>query len=97
MLRVRLLGGVTLEVDGTAAEPPASRRLLSLLAWLAFHPGMQPRSWLAPRFWPDVLDASARGSLRNAVLELRRSLAPDADRYLIATRDAIGLGPDEAV
>lgn len=97
MLRVRLLGGVSLEVDGRVAEPPASRRLLSLLAWLALHPGMQPRSRVAARFWPDVLDASARGSLRTAVLELRRSLKSGAERYLLATRDAIGLGPDDEV
>jgi predicted ATPase/DNA-binding SARP family transcriptional activator len=97
MLRIRLLGGVALEVDGRAADAPASRRLLSLLAWLALNPGMQPRSRLAARFWPDVLDTSARGSLRNAVLELRRAMAPDAERYLIATRDAVGLGPDEEV
>ena len=86
---------MALEVDGRAAELPASRRLRSLLAWLALNPGMQPRSQVAARFWPDVLDTSARGSLRNAVLELRRSLPPEAGRYLIATRDAVGLGPDE--
>ncbi|MDQ4081939.1 MAG: hypothetical protein M3123_03500, partial [Actinomycetota bacterium] len=95
MLRVRLLGGVALEVDGRAAEAPASLRLRSLLAFLAFHPGMQARSRLAARFWPEVLDASARGSLRNALLELRRALAPDAERYLVTTRDAVGLGPED--
>ena len=46
---------------------------------------------LAARFWPDVLDESARTSLRSALAALRRSLGPEADRYLLATRERAGL------
>src|SRR3981081_4242043 len=95
MLRVRLLGDLTLEVDGSQIEPPTSRRARSLLAWLAVERRMHPRSPLAARFWPDVLDESARTSLRSALSALRRALGPDGERDLIATRDGVGLAGDE--
>jgi hypothetical protein len=59
MLRVRLFGGLALESDGVALPQPERRRACSLLGWLALHPGMHPRSEVAGRFWPDVLDSSA--------------------------------------
>ena len=97
MLRVRLLGGLTLEVDGGAIELPASRRARSLLASLALDRGMHGRSALAARFWPDVLDESARTSLRSALMALRRTLGADSERYVIATRGEVGLAGEEAV
>ncbi|MBW3609650.1 MAG: DUF4394 domain-containing protein, partial [Actinobacteria bacterium] len=96
MLSLRLLGGLALEVDGKALPAPGGR-CGSLLAWLALHPGMQPRSRVAARLWPDVLDESARRSLRSALLDLRRALGPDVGRYLCATRDEVGLWPLEQV
>src|SRR4051794_33087594 len=94
MLRVRLLGDVSAEVDGTVVKPPASRRAWSLLAWLALHPGAHDRGTLAARFWPDVLDTSARASLRSAVWALRRALGPGGETHLLATRERVGLDPD---
>jgi hypothetical protein len=35
MLRVRLLGDLAIEVDGNGVELPSSRRVHSLLGWLA--------------------------------------------------------------
>src|SRR3954447_18270444 len=81
-----------LEVDGTEVPPPPSRRARSLLAWLALNPGEHPRSEVAARFWPDVLEASARTSLRGALLELRRTLGPRAD-CLRSGRTTVGLIP----
>ena len=96
MLRVKLLGELTLEVDGRHLELPASRRARSLLGLLALERRTHPRGQLAAQFWPDVLDESARTSLRSALSALRRALGTDADRYLLATRDAVALaGPDE--
>src|SRR5271154_2478152 len=95
MLRVNLLGELTLEVDGRHLELPASRRARSLLGLLALERRTPPRAQLAARFWPDVLDESARTSLRSALSALRRALGADADRYLLCTRDAVALaGPD---
>src|SRR3954452_14913617 len=91
MLRVGVLGELELELDGGRLEPPASRRARSLLGLLALDRRLHPRAQLAARFWPDVLDESARTSLRSALAALRRSLGPEADRFLVATRERAGL------
>ena len=92
MLRVRVLGDLAVELDGTAAALPASVKVRGMLAWLALHPGMQPRGTVAARLWPDVLDASARASLRSSIWALRRALGDKRGRLLVATRDQVGLG-----
>jgi DNA-binding SARP family transcriptional activator len=89
MLRVHLVGDVGVEVDGESRPLPRGRPL-SLLGWLALNPGLHPRTDVAPRFWPDVLDESARASLRSALWALRRALG---DSALVATRDRVGLAP----
>src|SRR4051812_25897166 len=96
MLRVRLLGEMALEVDGRPVPLPESGRARALLAWLALNPGMHARGQLAARFWPDVLDSSARASLRSAMWSLRRALGENGERHLEATRDRVGLVDAEA-
>src|SRR5215207_32360 len=95
-LRVHLLGELALEVDGAAVAPPSGRRPRALLAWLALNPGLHPRSEVAARFWPDVLDESARASLRVALSALRSALGPAAV-LLTATRDRVGFAGDAPV
>ena len=68
MLRVRLLGELEAVADGAAVAMPASRRARALLGWLALHPGEHARGAVAARFWPDVLDSSARASLRSSLV-----------------------------
>src|SRR4051812_35704935 len=91
MVRVRLLGELAVQVGGQTIEPPTSRRAWSLLAWLALHPGEHARGSVAAVFWPDVLDASARASLRSAAWALRRALGPAGAHALTGGRDRIGL------
>src|SRR5256885_15446626 len=91
MLRVHLLGEMSVEADGTRLSPPESRRAWALLAWLAVNPGRHSRGEVAARFWPDVLDSSARASLRSAVWALRRGLGAAAEGHLLASRDELGL------
>ncbi len=88
MLRVRLLGELAVESPEGELVAPPSRPARELLAWLALHPGMHPRLELASRFWPDVLESSARASLRTALHELRRCVAEDA---IVADRELVGL------
>jgi DNA-binding SARP family transcriptional activator len=96
VLRVKVLGQLALEVDGTDLELPSSWRARSLLALLALDRRVHPRSQLAGRFWPDVLEESARTSLRSALSALRKALGPDAGRYLKTGHDGVALaGPDE--
>src|SRR4051794_5903277 len=91
MLRVRLFGGLALESDGVPLPVPERRRACSVLGWLALHPGMHPRSEIAGRFWPEVLDSSARKSLRTELVAVRRALPAAGEGVLVATRDMVGL------
>ena len=76
MVGVRVLGELSIEVDGRPwAGGIASHRARSLLGWLAINPGLHPRARVASVFWPDVLDESARSSLRTTLATLRRSSA----------------------
>lgn len=90
-LRIRALGALEAEIAGAAVRLPPGRRVRGLLAWLALHPGLHPRSRLAGWLWPDVPDDRARASLRSALWSLRGALGPAGCRHLIADRQSVGL------
>jgi DNA-binding SARP family transcriptional activator len=94
MLRVRLFGAFGLESEGAALPMPERRRACSLLGWLALHTGVHPRSEIAARFWPEVLDSSARKSLRTELVAVRQALGSAAEGVLVTTRDTVGLVGD---
>lgn len=92
MLRARLFGGMSVEVDGRPLPPIPGLKPRSLLAYLLLHPGTHPRSRLAGRFWPDVLETSARASLRSALWTVRGVFDEiDAGEYLDADRGGAGV------
>jgi DNA-binding SARP family transcriptional activator len=95
MLRVRLVGELRIDVGGQSLGPIASSRARSLLAWLAYHPGLHPRSRVAAVFWPEVLESSSRASLRTTLATLRRELG-EAERHVDAGRQRLGIpdGPE---
>jgi len=74
VLRVRLLGALEVELDGAVIDAPPSQRPWAVFAYLALAPQPVSRAELASQFWPDVLDASARASLRSALWTLRRAI-----------------------
>jgi DNA-binding SARP family transcriptional activator len=74
VLRARLLGKLEVELDGTTANCAASQRPWALFAYLALASRPVARAELINTFWPDVLDHSARGSLRSALWSLRRQI-----------------------
>ncbi|SPT60478.1 ATP-binding protein [Actinomadura madurae] len=81
-LRVRLLGGVELRLDGEALPTLESARVESLLAYLLLHrEAPQLRQRLAFLLWPDSTDGQALTNLRKVLHNLRRSL-PDVDRFV---------------
>jgi DNA-binding SARP family transcriptional activator/tetratricopeptide (TPR) repeat protein len=96
VLRARLLGALQVEVNGAVIDSPASQRPWAVFAYLALAPRPVPRAELAATFWPDVLDQSARASLRSALWVLRRrlgdALAIDGERA--GLRDEPGLWVD---
>ena len=91
MLRVRLVGGLEVDAGVTGVDVPAGRPARLLLGWLAAVPGEHARAEVAARLWPDVLDSSARASLRTALSDLRAALGPAAV-HVRATRESVALG-----
>src|SRR3954469_17052834 len=88
VLAVGLFGELAIETAGKAVDVPARRPGRLLLAWLALHPGVHARGDVAAALWPDVLLESARGSLRSALLTVRRCVG---DEHVAASRATIGL------
>jgi DNA-binding SARP family transcriptional activator len=87
VLRARLLGALEIELNGTAMSASPSQRPWAVFAYLALASRPVPRAELASRFWPDVLDQSARASVRSALWALRRQLG-DA---LVVDGERVGL------
>ena len=92
MLRVRVIGELSVERDGVELALPKRRPARLLLGWLALHPGTHARSTVASSLWPSVLDDSARTSLRTALSALRSAIGSSA---LLASRERLAL--DEEV
>ena len=90
MLRVRLLGALEVEADGAVIDSAPSQRPWAVFAYLALAARPVSRAELASRFWPDVLDQSARASLRSALWSLRRQLGERliVDQGRVGLRDA---------
>jgi DNA-binding SARP family transcriptional activator len=92
-LVVRLLGDFQVEHGGSgpAVRIPA-RKTRALLAYLALQPGRaHPRDRLTALLWPDVPDAQARQSLRQALAALRRALPKRGP--LVIDGDTVAVDP----
>jgi DNA-binding SARP family transcriptional activator/TolB-like protein len=92
LLRLRLLGGLEVRTaDGRDVTPPG-KKLRALIACLAMPPG---RAWsreqLIELLWSDRDEEHARGSLREALVKLRRSMGEPTP--LQANRETIALDP----
>jgi hypothetical protein len=87
VLRARLLGGLEVELNGTAIDSQATQRPWALFAYLALAARPVTRAELANTFWPDVLDQSARASLRSALWALRRQIGDE----LVVNADQVAL------
>jgi DNA-binding SARP family transcriptional activator len=74
MLRIRLLGRPSAEVDGRALPGPRGRKAWALLAVLVLADGPPSRSGLAELLFPDADDPL--GALRWTLSQIRRGLGP---------------------
>ena len=95
MLRARLFGALSAEVDGRSVSAVPGFKARSLFAFLLVHPGPHPRVRLAGLFWPDLTDTRARASLRVALFAVRRTLeCVQGAGYLVTDRITAGLALD---
>ena len=97
ILRIALLGEMSLQLGEAALPPLESARAESLLAYLVLHRAApQPRQRLAFMLWPDSTEGQARTNLRHLLHTLRHTL-PAADRYLEVTARTLRWRPDAPV
>jgi len=73
-LKVRLLGGVEIILDGRRLRAFDSLRLQRFLALIALRRDLQHRSRLAFELWPDSDERQARTNLRKLLHDFRHSL-----------------------
>src|SRR5690606_22752364 len=71
---------------------PKAQKSRALLALLALSPrGSRSRVWLRDKLWSDRGEDQASASLRQALLDVRKSLGPLADALLIADKHTVTL------
>lgn len=76
---------------------PKGRKARALLAYLVSEPGERvPKALLADLLWGDRGDAQARSSLRQALLELRKSINV-ASEVVRSDRDHVWIEPDGVI
>ncbi len=80
-LKVRLLGGVEIILDGRRLRAFNSLRLQRFLALIALRRDLQHRSRLAFELWPDSDERQARTNLRKLLHDFRHSL-PDTCEFV---------------
>jgi DNA-binding SARP family transcriptional activator len=77
-LAIHLLGGLQVRQKGVLLPRPfPTLKTASLFAFLLLHAGrVFPRGYLAGLFWPEADEDAAHGSLRTALVPIRKLLAP---------------------
>ena len=86
-LQISLLGSPTIKKGQTPIQIEFEKAL-ALLAYLANTAEAQRRDTLATLLWPNVAQQKARGSLRHALVVLKKALGSS---YFVADRQTIGL------
>ena len=88
-LRIRLLGSVTIEIDGRPVAL-ASKKARALLGYLALREGAEiSRGVLTGLLWGERSESQARGSLRQTLSELRAALAGSASQSIMASKETV--------
>jgi DNA-binding SARP family transcriptional activator len=88
-LRIRLLGPLTIAVDGRPVAI-ASKRARALLGYLALREGTAvARNVLIGLFWGERGEDQARASLRQTLSELRGALGKAASSAIVASKETI--------
>lgn len=95
--RMFLLGPFALVDAGGRSVTPKSRKAQALLAMLALSArGSRSRIWLRDKLWSDRSDDQAAASLRQALLDIHKTLGPARD-LLIADKNTVWLDMDRLV
>jgi DNA-binding SARP family transcriptional activator len=97
-LYLRLLGGFEARLGSGPALGFPTRKAQALLAYLALGPDAgQPRDKLTALLWSDSGERQARQSLRQALFNLRKTLAAAGGAGLLVEGEVVGLAAAPAV
>ncbi len=94
ILRVHLLGGFQLDVEGQTLPPIPSAVGRSLFAYLVTHRDLRhTRDLLAGTFWPERSESSARRRLSHALWQIQTALdeAPGGESILDVTHGTVAV------
>src|SRR4051812_45327631 len=87
-LRLSVLGRLRIEMGSQPLDGLSAAKAKALLVYLAVTAQPHSRQALAGLLWPEVLEESARSSLRSNLSHLSETLGD----YLIANRQSVELG-----
>jgi WD40 repeat protein/serine/threonine protein kinase len=88
-LELRLLGGLSIRLDGNPVTGLASRKAEALLVYLARSRGPQRREVLADMLWDERSQSQALSNLRVLLTSLRQKLGD----HIEISRETVGLNP----
>jgi len=94
-LQIRLLGDIEVARGGVALKLPQSKKTRALLAYLVASGRTHRRERLCSLLW-DITD-DPRGALRWSLSKLRPLVDEPGHPRIIASRDAVGFEPGDAV
>ena len=95
LLRLYLFGPFSLLGQDGAELAPKSRKSRAVLAMLALAPrGARSRVWLRHKLWSDKSEAQSAASLRQSLLEIRRTLGPIEKRAFQTDQNTVTLNLD---
>ena len=92
-VRIDLLGGFRMTLDGQPVAGVLTSRLQSLIGYLVLHPEAVSRQQLAFLFWADSEESQARTNLRQLLHHLR-SMLPRVAQYLKSDHQTLCWRPD---
>ncbi len=92
LCNIYLFGALAVtDTEGVSCTPKAQKSR-ALMAMLALAPrGSRSRIWLRDKLWSDRGEEQAAASLRQALVDVRKSLGPIADRIIISDNHTISL------
>ena len=97
-LQIACLGELQVTLAGALLTLFQTDKNRALLLYLALEARAHPRAELAQFLWPGYSDESARSSLRQALYQLRQTLADPADTpWFLLTRQTVQINPDAPI
>lgn len=97
-VEVRFFGAFDMQVHGKAVGAFRSRRVAIVLFILLNAGGAEvSRSYIAGQVWPESTEAQALANLRQSLVDLRKSLGPEAHRLIAVDRRSLRFNIESVV